>query len=131
MIRPMPPVLALIILVAGLLGLIPVWRLRAAAWPSRWLAIAWAGYALAIFLAIRAPIATRFLVPILVLAYVAPFVAGPERLARVVRGRADPPRPVIDVTPVPPVRLLPGPTEHERSTEPDEATDVESERDGP
>jgi hypothetical protein len=105
MIGPMSPLLLLFVLVATVLGLIPVWRLRAAGWPQRWLVLAWALYAGAIFLAVRAPVATRFLLPILVLAYVAPFVAGPERLTRVLRGPGEPPRPVIDVTPIPPVGL--------------------------
>ncbi|HEU0245167.1 MAG TPA: hypothetical protein VFQ75_14790 [Candidatus Limnocylindrales bacterium] len=101
----MSPLLLLIVLVAALIGLIPVWRLRAAGWPRRWLVIAWVAYSGAVFLAVRAPVATRFLLPILVLAYVAPFVAGPERLTRVLRGPAEPPRPIIDVTPIPPVGL--------------------------
>ena len=50
--------------------------------------LAWVLYAASIFLAVRAPLATRFLLPILVLAYVAPFVAGPERLTRVLVARA-------------------------------------------
>ena len=47
------------------------------------------------------PARFRFLLPILVLAYVAPFVAGPERLARVLRGRRREEPAVIDVTPKP------------------------------
>ena len=78
-----------------------MWRLRIAGWPPRWLVLAWVLYAASIFLAVRAPLATRFLLPILVLAYVAPFIAGPERLTRVLRGPGEPPRPVIDVTPPP------------------------------
>ncbi|HEY3334719.1 MAG TPA: hypothetical protein VGK16_05715 [Candidatus Limnocylindrales bacterium] len=113
----MSPVLLLIVLVAALIGLIPVWRLRVAGWPQRWLATAWVLYAGAIFLAVRAPIATRFLLPILVLAYVAPFVAGPERLTRVLRGPGEPPRPVIDVTPRPPDGLPDGDSP-ERDDEP-------------
>ena len=101
------PVLLLIVLVAALVGLIPVWRLRIAGWPPRWLVLAWVLYAASIFLAVRAPLATRFLLPILVLAYVAPFIAGPERLTRVLRGPGEPPRPIIDVTP-PPAVGLPG-----------------------
>ena len=112
MIGSMSPLLLLIVLVAALVGLIPVWRLRAAGWPQRWLVIAWVGYSAAIFLAVRAPVATRFLLPILVLAYVAPFVAGPERLTRVLRGPVEPPRPIIDVTPIPPVGLPDGDAEH-------------------
>lgn len=104
----MPPALLMIVLVAALIGLIPVWRLRAAGWPQRWLLGAWVVYAVAIFLAVRAPGATRFVLPILVLAYVAPFVAGPERLTRVLRGPVEPPRPIIDVTPRPPSGLPDG-----------------------
>jgi hypothetical protein len=111
MIGRMSPVLLVMILVAALLGALPVWRLRVAGWPPRWLVLAWILYAGSIFLAVRAPLATRFLLPILVLAYVAPFVAGPERLTRVLRGREEPPRPVIDVTPVPPQALPGGDTE--------------------
>ena len=108
----MSPVLLLIVLVAALLALIPVWRLRVAGWRASWLLAAWAGYALAIFIGIRLPVATRFLLPILVLAYVAPFVAGPERLNRFAGPRREPPRPIIDVTPRPPT-ALPGPDDEE------------------
>jgi len=101
------PLLLVIVLVAALVGLIPVWRLRIAGWPPRWLVLAWLLYAASIFLAVRAPLATRFLLPILVLAYVAPFIAGPERLTRVLRGPGEPARPVIDVTP-PAAAGLPG-----------------------
>jgi hypothetical protein len=103
----MSPLLLLILVVAGLIALIPVWRLRAAGWPRRWLVVAWLLYAVGIFAAVRAPAATRFLLPILVLAYVAPFVAGPERLTRVLRGRPASPRPIVNVTPHPPTSLPP------------------------
>ena len=95
----MSPVLLLVLLAAALVALIPVWRLRVAGWPIRWLAVAWVGYAAAIVFAIRAPAASRFMVPMLVLSFVAPFVAGPERLTRVLRGRGADARPVINVTP--------------------------------
>jgi hypothetical protein len=104
----MPPLLLAVLLVAALIALVPVWRLRAAAWPRRWLVVAWFAYAATIVFAIRAPAASRFLVPMLVLAFVAPFVAGPERLTRVLRGRRDPDRPVINVTPRPPSGLSDG-----------------------
>ncbi|HEX5828156.1 MAG TPA: hypothetical protein VFY23_11575 [Candidatus Limnocylindrales bacterium] len=101
----MTPLLLVMILGAALIALIPVWRLRVAGWPRRWLVIAWVVYAVAIFVAVRAPGPSRFLLPILVLAYVAPFIAGPERLARVLRGPGEAPRPIIDVTPRPPTSL--------------------------
>jgi hypothetical protein len=100
----MSPALLLFLLLAALLALLPVWRLRVAGWPWRALVTAWIAYGLCILVVIRFPIASRFLVPILVLAFVAPFVAGPERLSRVLRGRKRP-RPVIDVTPNPPPGL--------------------------
>jgi hypothetical protein len=91
----------LILLVVGLLALMPVWRLRAAGWPSHWLFTAWLAISITAFLVIRFPLPFRFLLPILVLAVLAPFVAGPERVARVLGGRD--PRPdrgvIIDVTP--------------------------------
>jgi hypothetical protein len=118
MIAAMSPLLILIVIVAALIALIPVWRLRLAGWPPRWLLVAWVVYAVGIFAAVRAPAASRFLLPILVLAFVAPFVAGPERLTRVLRGRVEP-RPVINVTPRRPTSL-PGPEPSEPS-EPSEA----------
>jgi hypothetical protein len=104
----MSPLLLVIVVVAALIAMIPVWRLRVAGWPRRWLVVAWLLYAVGIFVAVRAPAASRFLLPILVLAYVAPFVAGPERLTRVLRGRGEPPRPIVNVTPHPPTSLPPG-----------------------
>jgi hypothetical protein len=95
----MNPALLATILVATLLALVPVWRLRVAGWPARSLLIAWVLYSAGVFAALRVP-GLRLLVPILVLAYVAPFVTGPERLSRVLNGR---PRGgvVINVTPRP------------------------------
>src|SRR5918994_7949315 len=104
----MSPLLLLIVIIAGLIAMIPVWRLRLAGWPRRWLVVAWLVYAVGIFAALRPPAASRFMLPILVLAYVAPFVAGPERLTRVLRGRSTPPRPIVNVTPHPPTSLPPG-----------------------
>lgn len=97
----MAPALLLALLVAGLLALLPVWRLHVAGWPPRSLFTAWVVYAVAIIVALRFPGAGRILVPILVLAYVAPFVAGPERLSRLLRNPRPAPGVVIDVTPRP------------------------------
>ena len=68
-------------------------------------------WALAFLLVFR-PVAARFLIPILVIAYVAPFVVAPERISGIVRrgtggrgtgghgGPGDPPRPPMkNVTP--------------------------------
>jgi len=95
----MSPALLLTFLVAGLVALIPVWRLHVAGWPPRSLFTAWILYAVGILVAIRFPGPVRVLIPVIVLAYVAPFVAGPERLSRVLNGRARPRGVVINVTP--------------------------------
>ena len=121
----MSPVLLLLALVAGLLALLPVWRLRRAGWPPRTLFTAWALYSLGILAGMRFPGAFSLLLPILIVAYLAPFVAGPERLTRVLRGRAPEPGVIIDVTPrpapglpEPPPRVLPH--EPPRSVSPDQ-----------
>lgn len=106
----MSPALLATILVAALLALIPVWRLRVAGWPPRSLFTAWILYAVGIFVAVRFPGPVRILVPILVLAYVAPFVAGPERLSRMLNGRRGGGGVIIDVTPRP-APELPDPSE--------------------
>jgi hypothetical protein len=118
----MSPALLVILLVAALLAMIPVWRLRVAGWPPRALFTAWLLYAVGIFVAVRFPGPVRILVPILVLAYVAPFVAGPERLSRVLSGRRGG-GVIIDVTPRPAPRL-PDPSDRaerrEGDTDPDD-----------
>jgi hypothetical protein len=105
MIGAMAPGVLLLLLVAGLIALLPVWRLRVAGWPFRSLFIAWLLYAAGILAVVRLPGADRYLVPILVLAFIIPFVAGPERLTRVLTGRPGRPGVVIDVTPRPPPEL--------------------------
>jgi hypothetical protein len=106
---PTPALLA-IALVLGLLVLLPSRRLQLAGFRARsiglYAAFLWI---LAFALAIR-PIATRFLIPIVLIAYLAPFVVAPGRMARIVaRGRGqrrdggrleDSPRPPMkNVTP--------------------------------
>jgi hypothetical protein len=115
----MAPGLILLLIVACLVAMLPVWRLRLAGWPARWLLAAWLIYAIGIILAVRFAAAFRFLLPILVLAYVAPFVAGPERLARVLRGRRQEEPVVIDVTPKPAPRL-PEPAEGDEARRADD-----------
>jgi hypothetical protein len=82
------PALLLIGLALGFLVLLPARRLQLAGFRGRSLGIYAAGlWALAFFVAIR-PVAGRFMVPILLIAYLAPFVVAPGRLARIVaRGR--------------------------------------------
>ena len=101
------PLLLAIGLVLGLLVLLPARRLQLGGVPSRWIGIyvvSW--WALAFFLAVR-PVMVRFLLPIVLIAYLAPFVAasGPvsraiDRSRRLRRGGDDPPRPPMkNVTP--------------------------------
>jgi hypothetical protein len=97
----MSPAFILTILVACLLALIPVWRLRIAGWPAGSLFTAWVIYAVALLVIVRFPGPFRFLLPILVVALLAPFVAGPERLSRVLGGRRPAEPTIIDVTPRP------------------------------
>lgn len=104
--RGVNPALIALFLIATLVALLPVWRLRVAGWSRGALVTAWLVYALAIFLVVRFTGPMRFLVPILVVAYVAPFIVGPERLTRVLGRRAPAkPPPMKDVTPPDPPAL--------------------------
>jgi hypothetical protein len=104
-----PPLLIALGLILGLIILLPARRLQLAGFRSRAIGLyAVCLWALAFFLAVR-PVAARFLIPILLIAYLAPFVAAPGRLSRIVargRGRGEPgatgepPKPPIkNVTP--------------------------------
>ncbi len=102
---PAPWLLALG-LVLGLLVLIPARRLQAAGFASRtigWYAVVL--WAMGMALAIR-PLGARFLVPIVLIAYLAPFVGAPEQVRRVlgrrrptVPGASPGAPPMKDVTP--------------------------------
>jgi hypothetical protein len=104
---PTPWILA-VALVLALIILIPARRLQLAGLASRTIGFYALGlWILAMLLAIR-PGATRFLIPILLVAYIAPFVAAPDAVARFLRrgrggpgssGRLGPRPPMKDVTP--------------------------------
>ena len=94
-------------LVIGLLVLLPARRLQLGGTSRQWIALyAVCVWALAFLLVVR-PIAARFLVPILIVLYLAPFVAAPDRIRAIVRrspggrnGRGGPPAPPMkNVTP--------------------------------
>jgi hypothetical protein len=93
-------------LVVGLLVLLPARRLQLAGLSGRAIGLYAAALWLAgVLLAVR-PVGARFLIPIVLLTYIAPFVAAPEVVGRVLRrGRPrdpppDPPRPPMkNVTP--------------------------------
>ena len=103
-----PPWLLAVGLVLGLVVLLPARRLQLAGLSGGSIGL----YALCLWLLAFAilirPGVTRFLIPILIIAYIAPFVAGPERIARVARvarrGRRGPPPP-------PPIKNVTPPTE--------------------
>lgn len=98
---PAPWLLALA-LVSGLLVLIPARRLQLAGMSPRVIALyALALWIVAMILAVR-PTGTRILVPVLLIGYIAPFVAAPDRVRRAIgRGRQPPDDrpPMKDVTP--------------------------------
>lgn len=100
-----PPWLLALGLVLGLLVLLPARRLQLAGLASRTIGtFALMLWALAILVAVS-PGAMRILVPILLIAYLAPFVVAPERVGRVLRrgGPAQPARPPMkNVTPTDP-----------------------------
>ena len=98
----MSPTVLLALLVAGLLALIPVWRLRAADWPDGWLQASWLVLAGAITAILLAPPAGRLLAPVVLVLFVLPFALGTDRLRRLARRPVRPPSGVvIDVTPRP------------------------------
>jgi hypothetical protein len=107
----MGPELILLLLLSGLVALLPVRRLHEAGWATGPLFTAWFLYALGLFAGMRLPGLARFLLPVVAIAFVAPFVAGPRRLAalgRLFGARPAAPHPIIDVTP-PSAPGLPGP----------------------
>lgn len=96
------PSLLALALVVGLLVLLPARRLQLAGLSTRAVGLyAVTMWLAGVFLAIR-PVGAKFLVPILLLAYIAPFVAAPEVVGRVLRRgqpRDPPPPPMKNVTP--------------------------------
>lgn len=98
------PALLVVGIALVLLVLLPARRLQLAGFRGRTIgAYALFLWVLGFALAVR-PLATRFLIPILIVAYLAPFVVAPGRLARIVQrgrgGRGEPPKPPMkNVTP--------------------------------
>jgi hypothetical protein len=99
-----PPWLLALALVLGLLVLVPARRLQLAGLAPRTIGILAATlWGLGMLVAIR-PVASRFLIPILLIAYIAPFVAAPDQLGRVLgrgggRGGTAARPPMKNVTP--------------------------------
>jgi len=99
---PVPPWLLALALVIGLLALIPARRLQLSGVSGRVIGLyAVVLWCLGMIVTIR-PVVARVLIPFLVVLYLAPFVAGPDRIRRFLDrgGRPSGPRPPMkDVTP--------------------------------
>ena len=111
MVTPVPPWLLAVALIIALLVLIPARRLQLSDVSARWIGL----YALVLWtlgmVAVIRPVGARVLVPFLLVLYLAPFVAGPDRVRRFLDrggwpgggrpggGGRDPRRPIKDVTP--------------------------------
>ncbi len=99
----MTPTLILALLVAALVAMLPVRQLHRAGWSSGALATSWVGYVAMLLVSIDAGPAVRYVLPLLIVLYVLPYVAGTARLAKAGRllgaRRAAPTRHVINVTP--------------------------------
>lgn len=99
---PPAPWLIALALVIGLLVLIPARRLQLAGMSARVIGLYALGlWILGMALAIR-PTGARILIPFLLVAYLAPFVAAPDQVRRVLRRGGPPPidpPPMKNVTP--------------------------------
>src|SRR4051812_9202108 len=121
---PAPWLIALA-LVIGLLVLIPARRLTASGLSARAVGAYAVGlWIIGMLVAVR-PLGGRLLVPLLLVLYLAPFIATPEVVGRVIRRGGRGRRPLKDVTPmpetpanesVPDVGTPPSPPEPERTT---------------
>jgi uncharacterized membrane protein YfcA len=99
----MSPTLLLTLLLSSLLAIMPVRRLHQAGWSSGALTTAWVVYVGLLLAAVDSGAGLRYLLPVLVVLFVLPYLAGKSRLEKVGRllgaRRAAPARPVINVTP--------------------------------
>ena len=100
-----PPWLLALGLVVGLLVLLPARRLQVAGVAPGWIGLyALVLWILAMALAVR-PVGARIIVPFILVLYLAPFVAAPDRVGRFLRrggppgGSSDERPPIKDVTP--------------------------------
>lgn len=122
----MTPALLLTLLAAALLATIPVRRLQQAGWTSGALTTAWVIYTGGVVLGVDVGAGSKYLLPILVVLYVLPFVAGQKRLETVgrilgARKKVSAERPIINVTPGGPVTSAspePVPAEKRRGRKP-------------
>lgn len=98
----MSPALILTLILASLLAMLPIRRLQQANWSRGALLTAWATYLVLILVGLEAGGLARYILPVLVVLFVAPYAAGQARLEKVGRllgAHQEPVRPVINVTP--------------------------------
>jgi hypothetical protein len=98
----MSPALLLTLILAALLATLPVRRLHQAGWPTGALVSSWVVYLILAIAGLEFGAGSRYVLPVLVVLFAAPFAAGQARLekaARLLGARPTPDRPVINVTP--------------------------------
>lgn len=98
----MSPALLLTFILASLLAMLPVRRLHQAGWTTGALVSAWVVYLVLVVAGLEFGAGSRYVLPVLVVMFVAPYAVGQARLERVARllgARPAPARPVINVTP--------------------------------
>jgi hypothetical protein len=100
----MSPALILMFIAAALLATVPVRRLHEAGWTTGALGTAWVIYTGGVIMGVDMGMGSKVLLPVLVVLFVLPFVAGQARLEKIGRllgatKAAQAARPVINVTP--------------------------------
>ena len=99
----MSPALILILLLSSLLATLPVRKLNQAHWSSGALFTAWFIYVALMVMGLDAGVGAKYLLPVLLVLFALPYLAGQARLEKVGRlfgaRRAAAARPVINVTP--------------------------------
>jgi hypothetical protein len=99
----MSPALLLTLLLSALLATLPVRKLNQAHWGSGALFTAWFVYLALMVMGLDAGVGAKYLLPVLIVLFALPYVAGQARLEKVGRlfgaRRRAAARPVIDVTP--------------------------------
>lgn len=101
-IQAVPPSLLAIALVTALLTLLPARRLFVAGWSSATTAAFYLAVWLLSIVVLTVPGRSRFLVPVLLVAWVVPFVLSRDAVARWLRRRSPGPQRVVPQPPAPP-----------------------------
>jgi hypothetical protein len=94
-----PPFVIAVVLIVGIVALAPARRLflsgRSTGFIATWFAALW----LLGVIVVVAPVLARFVVPLLVILYIAPFFTWPAVVARLLSRREPPRPPMKNVTP--------------------------------